>query len=83
MNRSLWLAAAVLAPRLLCFVFNENLGGDAIARTWLAHRWSEAPLLMTSFADGARQFGPLHLYLLALAELFWPSILQGLSEFKR
>ena len=77
MKRGAWLALAVLAPRLIAFFVNENLGGDAIARTWLAHRWLEAPHLMTTFGDGAKQFGPLHLYLLALAELIWPSLLHA------
>lgn len=77
MKRGLWLAAAVLAPRLLLLFLNENLAGDAIARTWLAHRWLAAPHVMTSFDDGAKQFGPLHLYLLALAEFLWPSLLHA------
>ncbi len=76
-KRGLWLAAAVLAPRLLVFFVNENLAGDAIVRTWLAHRWLEAPHLMTNFGDGPRQFGPLHLYLLAAAEMIWPSLLHA------
>lgn len=77
MKRGLWLAAAVLAPRLVLLFLNENLAGDAIARTWLAHRWLVAPHLMTSFDDGAKQFGPLHLYLLALAEFLWPSLVHA------
>jgi hypothetical protein len=77
MKRGLWLAAAVLAPRLLAFFINENLAGDAIARTWLAHRWLESPHLLTTFSDGAKQFGPLHLYLLAFAEALWPSLLHA------
>ncbi|MFZ5443636.1 MAG: ArnT family glycosyltransferase [Myxococcota bacterium] len=77
MRRGVWLALAVLLPRLVAFVFNENLGGDAIARTWLAHRWLEAPHLITSFDGGAKQFGPLHIYLLALAEWLWPSLLHA------
>lgn len=77
MSRARWLWLAVLVPRVLAFAFNENLGGDAIARTWLAHRWLEAPHLITSFDDGGKQFGPLHLYLLALAEWLWPSLLHA------
>lgn len=77
MKRAGWLAVAVLAPRLVALFVNENLAGDAIARTWIAHRWLEAPHLMTSFDDGAMQFGPLHLYGLALAELIWPSLLHA------
>lgn len=77
MKRGLWLAVAVLAPRLVLFFLNENLAGDAIARVWLAHRWLAEPHLMTSFGSGAKQFGPLHLYLLALAEWAWPSLLHA------
>ena len=77
MNRAAWLAVAVLAPRLVALFVNENLAGDAIARTWIAHKWLDAPHLMTSFNDGPMQFGPLHLYLLALSELIWPSLLHA------
>ncbi len=77
MKRGWWLAAAVLAPRLVVLFLNENLAGDAIVRTWIAHRWLDAPHFMTSFDDGARQFGPLHLYLLAGAELIWPSLMHA------
>ncbi|MDP3156232.1 MAG: hypothetical protein Q8N23_26385 [Archangium sp.] len=77
MKRGWWLAAAVLLPRLAVLFVNENLAGDAIARTWIAHRWLDAPHFLTSFDDGARQFGPLHLYLLAAAELIWPSLLHA------
>lgn len=77
MKRAAWLAAAVLTPRLIALFVNENLAGDAIARTWIAHRWLEAPQWMTSFDDGPLQFGPLHLYLLAGAELIWPSLLHA------
>ncbi len=73
MKRWLALCAVVVLPRLLVFPFNENLYGDAVARTWLAEYWAESPHLIGSFAQGARQFGPLHLYLLALAEWLWPS----------
>lgn len=69
-----WLVAAVVVPRLALLAVNQNLGGDAIARTLLAQRWLEDPRWMTSFADGGRQFGPLHLYLLALAQWLWPSL---------
>lgn len=77
MRRAGWLVLAVALPRLLALAFNENLGGDAIARVWLAHRWLEAPRLITSFDGGAQQFGPLHIYLLALAEWCWPSLLHA------
>jgi hypothetical protein len=73
MKRGLLLAAVTLLPRLLVIPLNENLYGDAISRTWLAQSWGQSPHLIGSFAQGCRQFGPLHLYLLALAEWFWPS----------
>lgn len=61
------LALAVLLPRLLVFGLNENLYGDAVARTELAQRWAERPHLITSFHDGALQYGPLHITLLGVA----------------
>jgi hypothetical protein len=57
------LLVAALLPRLVVYPVNENLYGDAVARTELAERWLEAPHLIRSFSDGAQQFGPLHLYL--------------------
>jgi hypothetical protein len=71
------LLALVALPRLLVFGVNQNLGGDAIARVWLAHRWLEAPHVIGSFDQGAMQFGPLHIYLLALAEWCWPNLLDA------
>ncbi|MEW6430524.1 MAG: glycosyltransferase family 39 protein [Myxococcota bacterium] len=68
------LALVVLLPRLAVFPWNENLAGDAIVRTWLAHGWLGQPHLIGSFAQGSLQFGPLHLYLLALAELVVPAL---------
>ncbi|WP_434382785.1 ArnT family glycosyltransferase [Melittangium boletus] len=61
------LLAAALLPRLLLMPVNENYYGDAVARTELAERWARAPHLITSYADGAFQFGPLHLYLVGAA----------------
>lgn len=61
------LIAAVLLPRLWVMPVNENFYGDAVARTELAERWAREPHLMTSYADGAYQFGPLHLYLVGAA----------------
>ncbi len=63
----LLLLAAVLLPRLLVLPFNENLYGDAVVRTELAERWVREPHLITSYGDGAFQFGPLHLYVVGLA----------------
>ena len=78
MTRRSWLSVLVVAvPRLAVFPFNENLYGDAIARTWLAHVWLASPHLIGGFDQGALQFGPLHLYLLALAEWLWPSLLHA------
>ena len=61
------LCAAVLLPRAVVFPFSENLYGDAVARTELAERWLERPHWIASMDDGARQFGPLHLYAVAAA----------------
>lgn len=57
------LLVAALVPRLMVFPVNENLYGDAVVRTELAERWLNEPHLITSYQDGAYQFGPLHLYL--------------------
>jgi 4-amino-4-deoxy-L-arabinose transferase-like glycosyltransferase len=61
------LLVAALVPRLAVFPINENLFGDAVARTELAERWLRQPHLIESFADGAQQFGPLHVYLVGAA----------------
>lgn len=71
------LAAAVLLPRLAVFPWNENLAGDAIVRTWLAHYWLGQPHFIGSFDQGGLQFGPLHIYLLALFELVVPALEQS------
>ncbi|MBM4379417.1 MAG: glycosyltransferase family 39 protein, partial [Deltaproteobacteria bacterium] len=63
----LWLGALALLVRLAVFFVNDNVNGDAVARTDLAARWAAEPHLLTSFKDGAFQFGPLHLYLVGLA----------------
>jgi 4-amino-4-deoxy-L-arabinose transferase-like glycosyltransferase len=63
----LLLLAAALLPRLLLMPFNENFYGDAVARTELAERWAREPHLITSYGDGAYQFGPLHLYAVGAA----------------
>lgn len=61
------LAALMLCARLPAYLVNENVLGDAVPRTELARRWAEAPHWMSSFADGALQFGPLHLYAVGAA----------------
>ncbi|HLL03753.1 MAG TPA: glycosyltransferase family 39 protein [Myxococcaceae bacterium] len=61
------LLVAALVPRLVVFPVNENRFGDAVARTELAERWLRQPHLIESFADGALQFGPLHVYLVGAA----------------
>src|SRR5262245_10474255 len=61
------LLVAALVPRLAVFPINENLYGDAVARTELAERWLKEPHVIRSFGDGAQQFGPLHLYLVGAA----------------
>jgi 4-amino-4-deoxy-L-arabinose transferase-like glycosyltransferase len=61
------LCAAVLLPRAVAFPFSENLYGDAVSRTEIAEKWLERPHWIASMDDGAYQFGPLHLYLVAAA----------------
>jgi 4-amino-4-deoxy-L-arabinose transferase-like glycosyltransferase len=67
------LLGTVLLPRLILFALNENLFGDAVSRTELAAEWAAHPHWIASFADGARQYGPLHLYLLGVALRLWPA----------
>src|SRR5215813_14177078 len=57
--------ALVLLPRLVVFPWSENLYGDAAIRTELAQRWLASPHWISHMDDGAYQFGPLHLYLVA------------------
>lgn len=61
------LILATLATRLLVFPINEHLYGDAVSRTEMAEQWARSPHVIRSFGDGAAQFGPLHLYLVAAA----------------
>src|SRR5689334_23192481 len=61
------LVVVFLLPRAVLFPFNQNLYGDAVVRTDLAARWAADPHWISSFADGAFQFGPLHLYLVGFA----------------
>ncbi|MCY1081205.1 glycosyltransferase family 39 protein [Archangium lansingense] len=63
----LLLLGAALLPRLVLMPFNENYYGDAVARTELAERWAREPHVITSYGDGAYQFGPLHLYVVGAA----------------
>jgi hypothetical protein len=66
------LIAAALIPRLVVLPINENFHGDAVARTELAERWAANPRWISSFKDGAYQFGPLHLYTVGTALWVWP-----------
>jgi len=61
------LLALALAARLPAYRVNENWLGDAIPRTDLAQQWAAAPHWISSYADGAAQFGPLHLYVVGAA----------------
>src|SRR5262249_3989789 len=67
------LMSAALLPRLILLPLNENLFGDAVIRTELAARWAAHPHWISSYADGAFQFGPLHLYLMGILLQIWPS----------
>lgn len=77
MKRPWVLVLLVALPRLIVFPLNQNLFGDAIARTWLAHMWLLHPHVIGSFSQGNFQYGSLHLYLLALAEWLWPNLLHA------
>jgi len=69
----LLLMSVALFPRLILLPLNENLYGDAVSRTELAARWAAHPIWISSYADGALQFGPLHLYLMGIFLQIWPS----------
>ncbi len=63
-----WLLLAS-APRVIAFLFTENVYGDAVVRTWLGYMWVNSPHVIGSFDQGGYQFGPLQLYLVGLATL--------------
>src|SRR5215468_50325 len=63
--RLLFACALVLLPRLAVFPWSENLYGDAVVRTELAQRWLQNPHWIAHMDDGAFQYGPLHVYLVA------------------
>lgn len=64
-----WTAlAGVTIVRALVFPFAWNLYGDAPARVETVLQWIRQPCFLRSF-EGARQFGPLNVYL--LAGLYW------------
>lgn len=67
---ALALTALALGARLPAYWVNENWLGDAIPRTDLARKWADAPHWISSFADGASQYGPLHLYVVGIALKF-------------
>jgi 4-amino-4-deoxy-L-arabinose transferase-like glycosyltransferase len=65
-----YLVAAIAATalvRLAAFPFAENFYGDPIMRLHTLSAWLAHPFFLRSF-QGAHQFGPLHLYLLAAGE---------------
>ncbi len=53
--------------RLAVFPFAQNFYGDPMMRLKTLTAWMEHPFFLRSYI-GARQFGPLHLYLLALGQ---------------
>ena len=61
------LLALTLCARLPAYRVNENRWGDAIARTELSLEWAASPHWISSFGDGALQYGPLHLYVMGAA----------------
>ncbi|HVE82364.1 MAG TPA: glycosyltransferase family 39 protein [Myxococcales bacterium] len=61
------LLALTLLVRLPAYAVNENDLGDAVSRTELARKWADAPHWISSFTDGAYQYGPLHLYVVGAA----------------
>lgn len=66
-----YLAVGLLATglvRLAVFPFAQNFYGDPVMRLRALSDWLAHPFFLRSFI-GARQFGPLHLYLLAAMQL--------------
>ncbi|HUB06599.1 MAG TPA: glycosyltransferase family 39 protein [Myxococcales bacterium] len=57
--------------RVAVFPFAWNLYGDAPSRVVTVLDWLAHPFFLRSFR-GARQFGPLNVYLLAAVEWLWP-----------
>jgi 4-amino-4-deoxy-L-arabinose transferase-like glycosyltransferase len=73
------LTAGILATglvRLAVFPFAQNFYGDPVMRLHALAAWMQHPFFLRSFV-GARQFGPLHLYLLAAMELLTREQLWG------
>jgi hypothetical protein len=68
--------AAVLLVRLAVFPFAKNFYGDPIMRLEALTAWLKHPYFLKSFI-GAKQFGPLHLYLLALGQWIQPDLEDG------
>lgn len=67
-KKTLLALGIVALPRLLVFPFAENVAGDAVVRSWLAHAWLQHPHLIGSSLQGCAQFGPLHFPLIAFVE---------------
>lgn len=67
-RKTLFALGIVALPRLLVFPFAENVAGDAVVRSWLAHAWLQHPHLIGSSLQGCAQFGPLHFPLIAFVE---------------
>lgn len=65
---TLTLLAMAAAPRLILFPFAENVAGDAVVRSWLAHAWAQHPHFIGASSQGCLQFGPLHLVLVGMTE---------------
>jgi len=67
-RRLAWIGfGAVLAVRAAVFPFAKNFYGDPMMRIRALTAWMAHPYFLKSFI-GAKQFGPLHLYLLALGQ---------------
>jgi hypothetical protein len=67
-----WLAFGLVSlVRAGVFPFAWNIYGDAPSRVEILLEWMAHPFFLRSF-HGARQYGPLNLYLLAALEWLWP-----------
>ncbi len=67
-----WLSFGLVSLiRVAVFPFAWNIYGDAPSRVEILLEWMEHPFFLRSF-HGARQYGPLNLYLLAALEWLFP-----------
>jgi len=68
-----WLLIGGCCLRVIFFLFSQNNGGDAFARTYVTWRWLQHPSLSLDF--GGPRWPPLHFWLMALIAEFVPNVM--------